>query len=114
MSSCKAGLLLLITTAGLAAVEPLKAPIREFDVPTASARPHDPAVAPDGALWTTEQAANKLGRLDPSTGKFKEYPLKTPNSGPHGLVADEQGNIWFTAISGGHIGKLDPPTGSIA
>jgi hypothetical protein len=25
--------------------------IREFDVPTPNSRPHDPAVAPDGALW---------------------------------------------------------------
>src|SRR5207302_1993442 len=54
------------------------------------------------ALWTTEQGANKLGRLNPDTGQFKEYPLKTPNSGPHGLTADKDGNIWFTAISGGY------------
>jgi virginiamycin B lyase len=83
-------------------------------VPTPNARPHDPALAPDGALWTTEQVANKLGRLDPASGNFKEYPLKTPNSGPHGLVADKQGNIWFTAISGGYVGRLDPKTGEIA
>jgi len=25
--------------------------IREYDVPTPNSRPHDPAVAPDGALW---------------------------------------------------------------
>src|SRR5882762_7966027 len=78
--------------------------IREFDVPTPRSRPHDPAVAPDGALWYTGQMANKLGRLDPANGKFKEFPLKTPASGPHGLVADAQGNIWFTAISKGYIG----------
>jgi hypothetical protein len=65
--------------------------IREFDVPTPKSRPHDPAVAPDGSLWYTGQAANKLGRLDPATQKFKEFPLKTPGSGPHGLVADPHG-----------------------
>ncbi len=54
--------------------------IREFDVPTPKSRPHDPAVAPDGALWYTGQMANKLGRLDPVNGKFKEFPLKTPGS----------------------------------
>src|SRR5262249_6730308 len=70
--------------------------IKEFDVPTPKSRPHDPAVAPDGSLWYTGQAANKLGRLDPGTGRFREFPLKTPESGPHGLVADAQGNIWFT------------------
>ena len=49
--------------------------IRELDVPTPKARPHDPAVAPDGSLWYTGQMANKLGRLDPGTGKITEFPL---------------------------------------
>src|SRR5215471_3030095 len=90
-----------------------KVSIREFDVPTPNSRPHDPAVAPDGSLWYTGQAANKLGRLDPATGRFKEFALKTPGSGPHGLVADDKGNIWFTAISKGYIGRLIPATGEI-
>ncbi len=88
-------ILAAISIAAFATVSSLKVPIKEYDVPTPHARPHDPALAPDGALWVTEQMANKLGRLDPATGKFREYPLKTPDSGPHGLVADKQGNIWF-------------------
>jgi len=87
--------------------------IKEYEVPTPKSRPHDPALAPDGSLWYTGQAANKLGRLDPQSGLFKEFPLRTPRSGPHGLVADQQGNIWFTAISAGYIGKLDPKTGDV-
>jgi virginiamycin B lyase len=87
--------------------------IKEWDVPTANSRPHDPAVAPDGSLWYTGMHANKLGRLDPNTGQFKEYPLRTPDSGPHGLVADRDGNIWFTAIAKGYVGKLNPQTGDI-
>jgi virginiamycin B lyase len=106
-------LALTATVVAIASVGTLNVQIKEYDVPTPNARPHDPAVAPDGALWTTEQAANKLGRLDSNTGAFKEYPLKTPNSGPHGLVADKDGNIWFTAISGGYVGRLNPTTGEI-
>ncbi|HYA26248.1 MAG TPA: hypothetical protein VEF05_18955 [Terriglobales bacterium] len=97
----------------VAATATLSVEIKEYDVPTPNARPHDPAVGPDGSLWVTEQKANKLGRLDPKTGKFQEYPLKTPGSGPHGLVADRNGNIWFTAIAKGYVGKLDPKTGNI-
>src|SRR5205809_7879496 len=90
----------------------LKITIKEWDVPTKGAHPHDPAVGLDGALWFTEQMANKLGRLDPTTGQFKEYSLvEGKNSGPHGLVADRDGNIWYTANFGGYIGKLDPRTG---
>jgi len=119
MSLLKVCLLTLAATfagafAGSPAVQMLNVQIREFDVPTPKARPHDPALAPDGSLWYTGQGANNLGRLDPKTGEFKEYPLKTPHSGPHGLVADKDGNIWFTAISGGYIGSLNPKTGEIA
>jgi len=108
-----ASLTLLITATLLASTGALKVSIKEYDIPTPKARPHDPAVSPDGALWVTEQMANKLGRLDPNTGQFREYPLKTPDSGPHGLVADKQGNIWFAAIFKGYIGKLDPKSGEI-
>ncbi len=48
------------------AISELNVTIREWDVPTPKARPHDPALGPDGALWFTEQEANKLGRLDPA------------------------------------------------
>ncbi len=94
-------------------VSELKVKIHEWDVPTKGAHPHDPAVGPDGALWFTEQMANKLGRLDPKSGEFKEYPLKIEDSGPHGLVADSHGNIWFTGNFKGYIGKLDPRTGAV-
>ncbi|HEX9424204.1 MAG TPA: hypothetical protein VF899_13245, partial [Pyrinomonadaceae bacterium] len=94
-------------------VTDIKVAIREYDVPTPNSRPHDPAIAPDGALWYTGQLANKLGRLDPKTGEIKEYSLKMPNSGPHGLAADKDGNIWFTANFKPYIGKLDPRTGDV-
>src|ERR1700687_5581767 len=67
-------------------VSDLEVKIREWQGPTKGAHPHDPAVAPDGSLWFTEQMVSKLGRLDPATGDFKEYPLKGDNDGPHGLV----------------------------
>lgn len=87
--------------------------IKEWQVPTAGSRPHDPAFAPDGSVWYTGQMANVLGRFDPKTNQFKEYPLKTANSGPHGLVPDKDGNIWFTANFKAYIGKLDPKTGDV-
>jgi virginiamycin B lyase len=95
------------------AVIDLKVKIREWTVPTKGAHPHDPAVAPDGSLWFTEQMVSKLGRLDPATGNFKEYPLKGENDGPHGLVADREGNIWYTGNFAAHIGKLNPRSGEV-
>jgi virginiamycin B lyase len=101
------------TEAGRAA-PPVQIAVKEWDVPTPNSHPHDPAVAPDGALWYSGQMSNTLGRLDPKTGKIQEFRLKTPDSGPHGLVADHDGNIWFTANFKGYIGKLDPRTGQVA
>src|ERR1700732_1210702 len=94
-------------------VSDLEVKIREWQVPTKGAHPHDPAVAPDGSLWFTEQMVSKLGRLDPATGNFKEYPLKGENDGPHGLVADRDGNIWYTGNFAARIGKLNPRSGDI-
>jgi virginiamycin B lyase len=96
-----------------ASVAAAQVSIREFELPTRNALPHDPAAAPDGSLWFTEQKANKLGRLDPKTGQIREYPLATADSGPHGLVADRDGGIWFTANYKGYLGKLDPKTGKV-
>jgi virginiamycin B lyase len=96
-----------------ARVAELHVKIQEWDVPTKGAHPHDPAAAPDGSLWFTEQMVSKLGRLDPATGKFKEYPLKGDNDGPHGLVADRDGNIWYTGNFAAHIGKLNPRSGEV-
>jgi virginiamycin B lyase len=105
--------IMFVEVARSASVATLQAAIKEYDVPTPKSQPHDPAAAPDGALWWTEQLANKIGRLDPKTGAIKEYPLKTAHSGPHGLTSDENGDIWFTANFAGYIGKLDAKTGGV-
>ncbi len=85
--------------------------IREWLVPTAGARPHDPLAMPDGSIWYSGHMANLLGRLDPATGSFKEFTTPTANAGPHGLVADADGNIWYTGNFSGLIGRLDPDRG---
>src|SRR5947207_14579615 len=91
----------------------LKVTIHEWDVPTKRAHPHDPAVGPDGALWFTEQMANKLGQLDPKSDAFKEYSLKVEDSGPHGLVADRDGHIVFAGNFTGYVGTLVLRTGEL-
>src|SRR5262249_19054241 len=69
VQSLAAGLLVLAGATGAFAATELKAPIKEYDVPTRDAHPHDPALGNDGALWYTEQRADKIGRLDPATGQ---------------------------------------------
>jgi len=88
----------------------MKVNIREWDVPTKGAHPHDPAVGPDGALWFTEQMTTSWAARSPD-GSFKEFPLKLEDSGPSRIGGDRDGNIWFTGNFKGYIGKLDPRTG---
>ena len=99
---------MLLSAASVLAVE-VVVRIIEWEL-AAGTFPHDPAVAPDGALWYTGMQANTIGRVDPRTGQVKEYKLPTPDSGPHGIVADRDGNIWFTANYSGYIGRFDPKT----
>lgn len=99
----------------------VEATITEYAVATPGARPHDPAVAPDGTVWYTGQANGTLGRLDPQTGQAQEFSLRKLDGakkflpygvGPHGLIADEEGDIWYTAQLAGFVGRLDPRTGA--
>jgi len=90
---------------------PVKVTFKEWKVPTAGSRPHDPLATRDNNyLWYTGQYANVLGRVNIKTGEITEFRPPTAASGPHGLVEDAKGNIWFTANSKGYIGKLDPET----
>lgn len=50
---------LAVILSGFAAVETLSVQIMEYEAPTPNSRPHDPAIAPDGSLWYTGQAANR-------------------------------------------------------
>ena len=71
--------LLLIAIAALWAADNANVSIKEWDVPTPNARPHDPALAPDGSLWVTEQMANKLGRSTRALGNSKSSPSRRPS-----------------------------------
>ncbi|HXN10784.1 MAG TPA: hypothetical protein VN859_06035 [Steroidobacteraceae bacterium] len=88
----------------------VQASIRDWALPIAGSRPHDPLAAPDGSIWYSGQMASVLGRLEPDTGKITEFHTRIPGSGPHGLVMDTAGNVWFTANFQGYIGKFDPHT----
>ena len=95
-------------------VSELKASIRQWDVPSKGGHPQDPVIGLDGSLWFTEQAANKIGRLNPKTGEVKEYALpEEKRAGPQGIAADRDGNIWFAANVGGYIGRLEPNSGKV-
>src|ERR1700691_3458636 len=87
-------------------------PITEYPIPTGESQPTAIAPGPDGAMWFTEAAGDKIGRID-STGKITEYTLPTADAEPNGIVTGADGNLWFTETHANKIGKLVPSTGAI-
>jgi virginiamycin B lyase len=60
---------------------------------------------PDNALWFTEQAGNKIGRIT-TDGTITEYPLPTADSGPLSILLGGDNQLWFTERSGNRIGSI--------
>jgi virginiamycin B lyase len=85
--------------------------VSEWPVPTPKFA-RDPAVAPDGSIFITVMAGNRIARFDPRTKTFKEWDMP-PGHYPHGLLVDRNGMVWTTGNSNGTIGKLDPATGKV-
>src|SRR6266702_1074419 len=89
--------------------------ITEFPVPTSSSQPAGITAGPDGNLWFTEPAGNKIGRITTSGG-FSEFPVPSPggtNSLPLGITAGPDGKLWFTEAFGDKIGRITPKQGKI-
>jgi streptogramin lyase len=60
---------------------------------------------PDGNLWFTESAGNKIGRLTTS-GSFTEFPLPTAGAVPWGITVGPDGALWFVESFGFKVGRI--------
>jgi streptogramin lyase len=68
--------------------------IGQYALPTARSCPEGIATGPDGALWFTEEAGQKIGRISPA-GAITEYPLPPPSGDPIPITAGPDGALWF-------------------
>jgi virginiamycin B lyase len=95
-------------------------PFREFSLPTTCGQavhgllsgctPAGITRGPDGNLWFTESAGNKIGRLTPA-GRLSEFALPTTcgdslGCGPDGITSGPDGALWFTEATGNRIGRI--------
>ena len=74
------------------------AQITQFPIPTPGSQPNGITAGPDGALWFTETAGSKIGRIT-TTGAITEFPVPTP--GPlslGGITAGPDGALWFAEV----------------
>jgi virginiamycin B lyase len=78
----------------------------EYPIPTAASNPSGIATGPDGALWFTEQAGNKIGRITTNGTITGEVTVPTSGSRPEFIVPGPDGALWFTEGSGNNIGRI--------
>lgn len=79
--------------------------VNVYNIPTASSNPLG-IVAACGNIWFAENAASKIGELDPSTGTITEYVIPTSHSGPVRLTTDNNGNVWFSEENSDKIAEI--------
>ena len=98
-------------------LNPKTAEMQDFPVPNVgTAAVHSAVAAPDGSVWLTEQASDKLGRWDPVTQKITEYQDayrpgmegREDGGSRHTVRIDSKGMVWS---SGYPLTRFDPETG---
>jgi virginiamycin B lyase len=72
--------------------------------------PYELRVGPDGTIWMTELAGNRLLRHDPATGETKAYPLPAAHSGPRRCDIGANGIVWVPEFASGKLARFDPAT----
>lgn len=88
--------------------------VTEYDLPRATAMPHDVILDRSGNGWYSDFGHQFLGKLDPKTGQVTEYPVPVLKAdfppGELDLEMDKGGNLWLGLMLQGGIAKFDPKT----
>jgi virginiamycin B lyase len=77
----------------------------EWTLPLPSA-PDGIALGPDGALWFTESAGGKIGRIT-TVGLITHYPIPSGGGHPTDITLGPDNRLWFTEEAG-RIGAINP------
>ena len=96
------------TTAKPSAGDPCAAlTVTEFPLSVAGGKPTELTVAPDGAVWFTDNGHAAIGRLAPD-GTVRMFPLSR-NRQPAGIAVGAGGDIWFTQYAWYDAGRSPAP-----
>src|SRR5438034_1077440 len=86
------GLVIPVAQGSSPAIQPVVT-ITEFPLPNAGSGPTTIAIAPDGALWFTEAAGNRIGRMMADGTGLKEFDLPHAGSSPRIITIGSDGNM---------------------
>jgi virginiamycin B lyase len=80
--------------------------LSEYTIPTGSSLPTAITAGPDGAVWFTEFAGGKIGRVT-TTGSVTETVIPSGASlGFEGITTGSDGALWFTEANNSAIGRI--------
>jgi virginiamycin B lyase len=75
------------------------------DFPIADSWADDIVAGPDGAIWFTDGALNRIGRLEINGTLSKTFDLPV-DSGPRRIITGPDGALWFTEAFADKIGRI--------
>lgn len=81
-----------------------------YFVPTANSQPYALVYDGDSTIWFTENAGNKIGRLNITNGSISEYTVPTANSAPTGIALTPGGTLWFLERDGNKLTRFNTAT----
>ncbi len=102
----------------IARLDPQSGAIQRYEIPNSDRPveesgpiPYEIRAAPDGTMWGSELAGNRVYSFDRATEQFTTYHMPTPHSGPRRLDIAGDGTVWIPEYAGNALTKLDPRTG---
>lgn len=81
--------------------------VKAFVLPQPGSGATTVAIAPDGRVWFTESAGNRIGVMDRDGGGYAGFDLP-PGSAPRIIALGADGNMWFSEHGGNRISRITP------
>jgi len=111
----------VVSTIQVEAVKPIsKFSFTEWGIPTANSSAYGIAVDTLGRVWISENATNKIARLDPANNNFTEWNITTPKSQPHNIFTKnvtvgsvQVTQVFFTEYASDKIARFDSSTNNL-
>jgi virginiamycin B lyase len=75
--------------------------------------PYELRMGPDGRVWVSELAGNRVFAYDPAADRYRVWDMPTPFAGPRRLDVGSDGVVWIPEYASSALARLDPATGAI-
>jgi virginiamycin B lyase len=75
--------------------------------------PYELRMGPDGRVWVSELAGNRVFAYDPARDDYRVWDMPTPFAGPRRIDVGADGIVWIPEYANSALARLDPANGRI-